>query len=389
MQAKQSLLLTPFVSTTVVQKEYYFPERGAMWQTQSPAQFGIDSRKLQSAIRFALANEYKGDRDLKTNLAKWFSREPFHQMIGPTKKRGNPSGMILKNGYIIAQWGNNQRVEMACSATKSYLSTVAALAVDIGLIRSLDDQVCLYIQDGKFAGAHNSKVTWAHLLTQSSEWAGELWGGHDWAERPPKTGTVEDWKKRPRSEPGTLFRYNNVRVNLLAYALLKVWQKPLPQILKDYVMDKIGASFTWSWHGYPTSKVNINGREVESVSGGAHWGGGLFISAEDQARYGLLFLNDGKWKDTQVLPTNWVHTATQPSMANGNYGYMWWLNCKVANYVGDKPRHWQGVPESVFYASGFGGNLVVVDKAHDLVIVTRWLDYTKTGEMIRRVMEAL
>ncbi len=389
MQAKQSLLLAPFVHTTVVQKEYYFPERGAMWQAKSPSQFGIDSYRLQEAVQFALANEYKGDRDLKVNLTKWFHREPFHQVIGPTKKRGAPSGIILKNGYIIAQWGNNRRVDMACSATKSYLSTVAALAVDIGLIRSLDDQVCEYIQDEKFKGAHNSKITWAHLLTQSSEWAGELWGGHDWAERPPKTGTVEDWKKRPRYEPGTVFRYNNVRVNLLCYALLKVWQKPLPQVLKDHVMDKIGASSSWSWHGYPTSLVNIQGKAVESVSGGAHWGGGLFMNAEDHARYGLLFLNGGKWNGIQVLPQNWVQTATQPSPANGNYGYMWWLNRKIENYVGEKPRHWQGVPEDVFYASGFGGNLIVVDKTNDLVVITRWLDYTKTGEMMRRVMDAL
>jgi CubicO group peptidase (beta-lactamase class C family) len=389
MQAKQSLLLAPFVQTTIVQKEYYFPERGAMWQAKSPSEFGIDHHKLQEAVQFALANEYKGDRDLKVNLTKWFHREPFHQVIGPTQKRGAPSGIILKNGYIIAQWGDNQRVDMACSATKSYLSTVAALAVDIGLIRSLDDCVYEYLPEDKFSGAHNSKITWAHLLTQSSEWAGELWGGHDWAERPPKTGTIEDWKKRRRYEPGTVFRYNNVRVNLLCYALLKVWQKPLPQVLKDHIMDKIGASSSWSWHGYPTSQVNIQGKVVESVSGGAHWGGGLFMNAEDHARYGLLFLNDGKWNGTQVLPQNWVETATQPSPANGNYGYMWWLNRNIENYVGEKPRHWQGVPEEVFYASGFGGNLIVVDKTNDLVIITRWLDYTKTGEMMRRVMDAL
>ena len=72
----------------------------------------------------------------------------------------------------------------------------------------------------------------------------------------------------------------------------------------------------------------------------------------------------------------------QPTPANPNYGYMWWLNRPG-------PRHWAGVPEHVYYAAGFGGNFIVVDEQRDLVIVTRWLEPSEIGELVRRVYGAL
>lgn len=389
MQAEQSFLWTPFVSNRIAPKERYFPAKGETWQAKLPSEFNINTQKIEAAVNFALANEYTGGKNLREALVRRFRREPFHQIAGPVRERGNPCGIILKNGYIIAQWGNTQRVDMTFSVTKSYLSTVAGLALHHGLIDSLDDPVGQYIHDDLFADTHNAKVTWAHFLTQSSEWSGELWGGYDWAESPPRTGTIEDWKNRKPNEPGTCFKYSNMRANVLAYALTQLWRKPLPQIIKEKVMDKIGASNTWSWHGYAQSKVNIDGEIIESVSSGGHWGGGLFISTEDHARYGLLFLNNGHWNDKQVLPPDWVHKATQPSFANQNYGYMWWLNRKVAYPVNGKQRHWDGVPERLFYASGLGGNLIVIDQKNDLVIVTRWFDPVKNAELMRRIMAAV
>ena len=89
--------------------------------------------------------------------------------------------------------------------------------------------------------------------------------------------------------PGTKYEYNDVRVNLLAYSLLHVWREPLPKIIKRYIMDPIGASTTWRWYGYKNSWVEIDGNRVQSVSGGGHSGGGVFISTEDHARFGLFF----------------------------------------------------------------------------------------------------
>ena len=141
---------------------------------------------------------------------------------------------------------------MTFSVTKSYLSTVAGLAVDRGLIKT-DDITVNCIWDTTFDGAHNQQITWKHLLNQSSDWSGTLRGSHDWADRPPKKGSIDDWKNRNYHIPGTHFEYNDVRVNVLAYSLLQVLRKPLPQILKERIMDPIGATSTWRWYGYNNS----------------------------------------------------------------------------------------------------------------------------------------
>lgn len=368
--------------TLFAQKDYYFPERNEVWEIKAPNTFEIDEKKLQEVVDFARENEYSGSRDLRIAILKGFEREPFHEILGPTKKRGGPAGMILKNGYIIAQWGDTKRVDMTFSVTKSFLSTVAGLAEDRELIVQTNDRVADYIWDGTFDGEHNGKITWEHLLQQNSDWSGELWGGKDWADRPPKEGDLDDWKFRKLNEPGTVMEYNDVRVNVLAYALTHVWRKPLPMVLKKNLMDKIGASTTWRWHGYDHAWTEIDGVRMKSVTGGGHSGAGMFISTEDMARFGLLFLNNGKWEDQQLISTDWIKSAIEPSKPNVNYGYMWWLNKK-----GD--RHWEGLSENLYYAAGFGGNFIVIDNENDLVVVTRWLEPSKIGEFMTVLNTAL
>ncbi|MEK9788700.1 MAG: serine hydrolase domain-containing protein [Flavobacteriaceae bacterium] len=362
--------------------QIYFPPSQGKWEQKSPQAFNIDEAGLAKAVNFAKQNEYTGEKDLRIAILKAFEREPFHEILGPTKKRGGPAGVILKKGYQIASWGDLKRVDMTFSVTKSYLSTVAGLAFDRKLL-STHDLLIDYIWDHTYEGPHNSQIKWEHLLNQSSDWSGTLWGGHDWADRPPLKGTIDDWKNRAYFTPGTRFEYNDVRVNLLAYSLLQVWRKPLPQVLKESIMDPIGASSTWRWHGYKNSWVTLDGNYMQSVSGGGHSGGGLFINTEDHARFGLLFLNQGKWEDKQLLSTEWIKKAISPSPAQANYGYMWWLNKKGTD------RYWEGVPESVYYAAGFGGNFIVIVPEEELVLVVRWLEPNKMGAFVKTVLDAL
>lgn len=373
------IAITPFSNAQNVE---YFPERNAVWQEKSSKEVKVNSKELNEAVAFAEANEYSGSRDLRIAILKGFEREPFHQILGPTKKRGGPAGMILKKGYLIAKWGDTKRVDMTFSVTKSFLSTMAGLAEDQGLISNTNDKVGNYIWDGTFGGNHNSKITWHHLLQQNSAWSGELWGGKDWADRPPKEGGIDDWKFETPKEPGMVMEYNDVRVNVLAYALTHVWRKPMPLVLKENIMDKIGASTTWRWHGYEKAWTEIDGIKMKSVTGGGHSGAGIFIGAEDMARFGLLFLNNGKWKDDQIISENWIQKAITPSVPNVNYGYMWWLN-KKGN------RHWQGLSENIYYAAGFGGNFIVVDTENDMVVVTRWLEPGKIGDFMKLVNAAI
>lgn len=146
-------------------------------------------------------------------------------------------------------------------------------------------------------------------------------------------------------------------------------------------MDPIGASTTWRWYGGDKAWVNIDGIKMQSVTGGGHSGGGVFINTLDHARFGLLFLNNGKWNGRQLISENWVNAVQQPSEAMESYGYMWWLN--------RGPRKWKGVEdESIYYAAGFGGNFIVVDKTNNMVVVTRWLEPSKIGEMMQKVLAA-
>ena len=374
------ILLVSFYSVSA--QVDYFPERNAIWLEKTPSELNVDLEWLNDAVDFAKENEYSGSRDLRIAILKGFAREPFHEILGPTKKRGGPAGLILKDGYVVAKWGDTKRVDMTFSVTKSFLSTVTGLGIDKGLITNETDFAKDYIWDGTFDGRHNSKITWQHLLQQNSDWSGELWGGKDWADRPPREGDLDDWKNRALKEPGTHMEYNDVRVNVLAYSALHVWRKPLPQVLKEEVMDKIGASTTWRWFGYDNAWETIDGFKMKSVTGGGHSGAGLFISAEDMARFGVLFLNNGKWKNEQLISEDWIQRAITPSQPNVNYGYMWWLNKKG-------PRHWENVSEDIYYAAGFGGNFIVVDRTHNVVVVTRWLEPSKVGEFMQKLTKAL
>ncbi|WP_299441044.1 serine hydrolase [uncultured Aquimarina sp.] len=383
MKSKHGFILLYILGFTIqigIAQQGYFPERGN-WEEKAPSEFKINSGKIEAAIQYAKDHEYSGSKDLRQAILKGFQREPYHKILGPTKKRGTPAGLIIKNGYIIAKWGDVDRVDMTFSVTKSYLSTIAGLAIDKKLIGAVDDFTYQYVWDQTYDGNHNKKISWRHLLTQSSDWSGQLWGGYDWADRPPKEGGIDDWKFRKLNEPGTVFEYNDVRVNVLAYSLLNVWRKSLPQVLKEKIMDPIGASTTWRWYGYDNSWVNIDGIQIQSVSGGGHSGGGLFINTKDHARFGLLFLNNGTWKNNRLISENWITEATKSSKANSNYGFMWWLNQKGS-------RHWKGLPEHLFYAAGFGGNFIIIDQKQNLVIVTRWLEPRQIDEFVTKVYEA-
>ncbi|WP_421869363.1 serine hydrolase domain-containing protein [Marinoscillum sp.] len=353
----------------------YYPN--TEWERKSPSTFKINESKIQEAVAFAKANEYQGEKDIRLAILKGFSREPNHELLGPTKKRGGPAGMIIKNGYVIAEWGDLSRVDMTFSVTKSYLSTTVGLAFDNGLISEVNDRVDQYIWDGTFAGKHNSQITWEHLLHQTSDWSGALFGLYDWADRPTRDGQLDDWRYRELHTPGTHFKYNDVRVNVLSYSLLNVWRRPLPMVLKERIMDPIGASTTWRWFGYENSKVVIDGIEMSSVSGGGHHGGGMFINTYDQARFGLLFCRDGKWNNNQLISREWVKIIQTPAPAMESYGYMWWLN--------RGEQQWSETPDHLFYAAGFGGNYIVVDQEQDLVIVTRWLEPSQIGELVKTI----
>lgn len=372
----------------------YLPPKGATaaWERLPPERLELDPARLREAVSYAQAHDMPWPRDLNgVNVSN--DKPPFDQKLGPMKPRGGPSGLVLKNGYVVAEWGDPERVEVTFSATKSYLSAVAGLALQRGLIRDIDDRVADYVTDGGFAPPHNNRITWRHLLQQTSEWEGKLFGIPDTVDWNRGLQDSGDQPGRDvRKAPGEHWEYNDVRVNRLALALLRVWNEPLPAVLKRLVMDPIGATTTWEWHGYGShSTIELaDGRSIESVSGGAHWGGGLWINAYDHARFGLLFLNRAIWNpadpsgksrrlSTPVFSEAWLKMMREPCPLNPNYGFMWWLNTR-------HKRYGKQLPESAFAASGAGGNSIVIDPERRTVTVTRWC--SDVPGVAQRVAEA-
>ena len=375
------LLFGSFFGTSLLfGQQLYVPPAGE-WAYKDAAELGFDADALDGLLQFAIENENSVDTDLRLAILKAFSHEPYHDIQGPVKDRGGPAGLIIKDGYIVAKWGDPGRVDMAFSVTKSYLSTVAGLAWDKGLIQSTGDLVRNYVWDRTFDGEHNGAITWHHLLNQSSDWAGTHFGLDDWGDRPPREGGIDDWRMRELRTPGTHYEYNDVRVNVLSYSLLQVFRQPLPVILREYIMNPIGASTTWRWFGYDDSWTEIDGLKVQSVSGGGHHGGGIFINTYDQARFGLLFARRGMWGGERLLSEEWIDKAKAPSEQNPAYGYMWWT------LKGN--TQWAGVPDHVYYAAGFGGNYIVIDDEKDLVVVLRWIDNNVLGEFMEKIYLAM
>jgi len=345
----------------------YYPPRGE-WAAREPAALGLDKARLDEAIAYAKANENPGDKDLAQDIPRTFRREaPYNELIGPTAVRGGSSGIVIRRGYVAAEWGDTLRPDMTFSVTKTFLSTVVGLAFDRGLIRDTNDRVASYMPAGVdlFSPEKNAPITWEHLLRQTSDWQGELWGKPDWADR-PEGRTPEESRNRRLYAPGERYKYNDVRVNVLALATLHVFRRPLPEVLRESVMDPIGASSTWRWEGYRNSWIDIDGLKVQASTGGGHWGGGMFISARDMARFGYLFLRHGRWNDRQIISEKWIGMARTPGTANREYGYMnWFLN------TDRKPI--PSAPSGSVTFRGNGQNIIYVDWDNDLVVVVRWL----------------
>lgn len=367
-------------------EDVYWPTAGEGWERVDPASAGFDASRLAAAVDFARENETPWGRDLMQVVGLTASEPPpWNEIIGPVRERGGPNGLVLRGGRIVTEWGDTNRPDMTFSVAKSYVSTCAGLAWDDGLIPDLDAPVRDLVGDGGFDTPHNARITWRHLLQQTSEWEGTLWDKPDLVDRNRDVGrdgtSSRKGTHRDLAPPGTYWEYNDVRVNRLSLCVLRMLRRSLPETLKARIMDPIGASGDWEWHGYRNSAVTIDGREIVSVSGGGHWGGGLFIGSRDHARFGLLFQRGGRWDGRQLISPAWIDEATAPCPVNPEYGFMWWLNTGRSRFP--------SAPESSFFALGAGYNVIWIDPKLDLVAVVRWIDKAAVDGFCARVMAAI
>ena len=358
------------------------------WEARAPAALGLEASALAAAAEYHRAHESRWPRDFITASGRYIGVEDeaeTSEVLGPVRPRGGPNGLVIRGGYVAAEWGDTTRADMTFSVAKSYLAILAGLAVDRGLIR-IDDPVRDTVHDGGFESAQNRAITWRHLLQQTSEWQGTLWDKPDSIDHNRDVGKSElgGAKKgdaRLMRPPGTLWEYNDVRVNRLSLALLHVFREPLDAVLRREIMDPIGASATWEWQPYRNAWVEIDGARMPSVPGGSHWGGGLWMSTRDHARVGLLIARGGEWGGRRLLSSAWVDELRRPCPINPQYGLLWWLNTDRTSLP--------SAPASSFSARGAGSNVIWVDPEHDVVVVVRWIDKTSLDGLIKLVVGAL
>jgi CubicO group peptidase (beta-lactamase class C family) len=243
-----------------------------------------------------------------------------------------------------------------------------------------------------FDSPHNSTVTWQQLLQQTSEWEGTCFGIPDQVDRyrhlqyqPPRPEIAAAGNKkgdaRALQTPGSYWEYNDVRINQLSLALLHLFRKPLPEVFRETITQPVGASDTWRWEGYDNSWVEMDGKPMQSVPGGTHWGAGMSISSEDQALIGQMLLNNGRVGNKQVLSSAWVQRMQTPCAVAPWYGTLVWLN------------RLQGVFPSASKASyfciGAGASVVWIDLDRDMVAVVRWIDGSQIDGFCQRVAQAV
>ena len=352
--------------------QHYFPPPGE-WARKSPAELGMDAAALGAAVQFAQSRETRRALDFSDQEATFGSR------LGsmPTR-RAHTNGLVIYKGYVVAEFGDSRFVDPTYSVAKSMLATVAGVAVRDGRI-AIDEPVGKRVNDDGYASARNAQVTWKQHLQQESEWEGSLWGKNADFIGKDAFGAGER-KPRALQVPGSFYEYNDVRINRFALSLLRVFDKPVPEVFQQEVMDPIGASNSWKWLPYHNSYVELNGKRAPSISGGTRWGGGMWIDSWDMARFGYLWLRNGSWQGRQVLPESYVKAALTPSTHGPDYGYLWWLNTKGKNLP--------GLPANAYAAQGAGSNTIVVSPDHDLLVVWRW-HAGNAAEFVNKVIASL
>ncbi len=366
------LLWMLFAVAPAAQQTPYYPPAGA-WGKKTAVELGMDPAKLAEAVTYARSRESNREMDFSDQ------ERIFGSLLGsvPTR-RARTNGVVIYKGYAVAEFGDTTWADPTYSVAKSMLATVAGVAAREGKI-NLDEPIGNAIKDGGYDSPRNAQITWKMHLQQETEWEGNMWGkqddfvGHD---------AFGEGERKPRElkKPGTFYEYNDVRINRLALSLLRTFKKPVPEVFRDEVMDVIGASNSWKWVPYHNSYVTIDGKKMPSVSGGTRWGGGVWISSWDMARFGYLWLRGGTWGDKQILTPAYVKAALTPSAHGPDYGYLWWLNTQGKGLP--------GLPTNAFSANGAGSNTITVSPDHDLVVVWRW-HAGNQAEFVKRVIAAI
>ena len=240
------------------------------------------------------------------------------------------------------------------SVSKSVTSLALGIAIDRGLIRSVNEAIFGFFPElSDLRSAEKDRIQLVHALTMSM--------GLKWVEATPATGDYDNDESRmhmawdpcryvlglPVTAPaGQEFFYNTGALTLVSAIVRKATGLPLDEFARETLFEPLG----------------ITGVEWIRVKADTDAGGGLRLRPRDMAKIGQLVLAGGRWNDRQIVSKAWIETSTAPKIeATGGqfYGYLWFLGRSLPN---GREVHWDG-------ALGRGGQSIRIVPELDLVVV--------------------
>lgn len=267
--------------------------------------------------------------------------------------------LILKNGYLIAEgYFNKVTINDArptASVTKSITSALAGIAIRENLLPDTDQSLKDYFPeiDWESADVRKSEITVEQILQMRTGYPWEefdgyletLHGTNDWIPFLEEFPLMHD--------PGTQFGYSNLTAHMMAIILARCADQSLLAFAREHLFDEMGISIQ-SW---PRDRQ------------GYYYGSGdIAISPRSMAKFGQLYLDEGIWNDVQLLPAEWVERSLSiyssstygseiiSNISSLKYGYLWW--------TGTSGNH------QIWFAWGYGGQMIAIAEAMDLVVVT-------------------
>lgn len=266
--------------------------------------------------------------------------------------------LVIKNGFLIFEnyykKGKPGRYDWAHSVTKSYVSTLIGIAINQGLIKSVDQTLLELLpkQYKENLTAEVKSITLKSLLTMTAGF-----GWNDSGASMMQWFLSPDWtahaiRQKQIAPQGKNFNYNSSLSHLLSVILTEASKMSTKQFAEQYLFDPLGMTI----HEWPIGPKGNN-----------YGGFGLKVTPRDLAKLGYLFLNNGLWDDRQIVSSSWVKDATTPANSSDyGYGYQWWIR-PVRDYFS-------------YQALGRRGqNIVVVPDQDLVVVVTSETAFPNTG----------
>jgi CubicO group peptidase (beta-lactamase class C family) len=258
--------------------------------------------------------------------------------------------MVVVHGVVLSEWGETSRKFNIHSIRKSFLSAMYGIQVNAGTIDLRKTMEDLGIDDNEPSLTDTEQQATVHevIKARSGVYHPALYETAGMAARRPP---------RYSHEPGTFWYYNNWDFNTAGTIFRNLTKSDIFHAFKRLIADPIGMQdFQVSDGQYVTGEDSV------------HPAYPFRMTARDMARFGLLFLRQGRWEGRQIVPKHWVEdsvTSYSDAGDSGGYGYMWW--------VAVNGKHLPNVEldDGTYSARGAGGHYILVIPSYDMVIVHR------------------